>query len=66
LVRAGVGEGVGFESELLASDHDLTFVPIEDSTLFGHQFLVTMPAMAELASVRQFFEIAEEVFSGSA
>lgn len=65
LVRAGVGEGVGFESELLASDQDLTFVPIEDSSLFGHQFLVAMPAMAELASVRQFFEIAEEVFSGS-
>lgn len=61
LVRAGVGEGVGFESELMAVDRDLKFLPIEDETLSAHQYLVALPAMASSANVRQFYEIAKEV-----
>lgn len=64
LVRAGVGEGVGFESELMAADEDLKFIPIDDDELRAHQFLVAMPSMAGSAMVKQFYEIAEETLMG--
>ncbi len=65
LVRAGVGEGVGLESELVAADKDLKFIPINDEKLGAHQFLVSMPAMAASATVRQFYEITQETLTGA-
>jgi DNA-binding transcriptional LysR family regulator len=64
LVRAGVGEGVGFESELMVTDKDLMFIPIDDKNLGAHQFLVALPAMAGSSAVSNFYEITQKTLDG--
>ncbi|MBO9475829.1 LysR family transcriptional regulator [Shimia sp. R10_1] len=62
LIRSGIGEGIGLESELMATDQDLKFIPISDENLKAHQCLIAMPPMVDAVCVREMFEISAEIY----
>lgn len=59
LIRGGVGLGIALDVEC-AQDGDLCFRPIRDRNLRANQYLVTLPAMKNVAPVRALFDLVQQ------